>query len=94
MATKLNESEILNGLQDLPGWGFVGGRLEKTFTFDSYAECVAFAVKVALYAEKADHHPDRLEIMWGRVKVVYVTHSAGGVTRLDLEAAAQVDTLA
>jgi 4a-hydroxytetrahydrobiopterin dehydratase len=93
MATKLNEGEILNGLQDLPGWVLVGGRIEKTFTFDTYAECVAFAVKEALSAEKADHHPDSLEIMWGRVKVAYVTHSAGGVTRLDLEAAAQVDTL-
>jgi 4a-hydroxytetrahydrobiopterin dehydratase len=93
MATKLNEGEILNGLQDLPGWVLEGGRIEKTFTFDSYAECVAFAVKVALSAEKADHHPDSLEIMWGRVRVAYVTHSAGGVTQLDLEAAARVDTL-
>ncbi|WP_448566323.1 4a-hydroxytetrahydrobiopterin dehydratase [Thermus sp.] len=93
MATKLDESEILSGLQDLPGWALEGGRIEKTFTFASYPECVAFAVKVALHAEKADHHPDSLEIMWGKVKVAYVTHSAGGVTRLDLEAAAQVDTL-
>ncbi len=94
MATKLNDGEILNGLQDLPGWVLVGGRIEKTFTFDSYTECVAFAVKVALCAEKADHHPDSLEVMWGKVKVAYVTHSAGGVTWLDLEAAAQIDTLA
>lgn len=93
MTTKLNQGEILSGLQDLPGWTLVGGRVEKTFAFDSYAECVAFMVKVALRAEKADHHPDSLEIMWGKVKVAYVTHSAGGVTSLDLEAAAQVDTL-
>lgn len=93
MVVKLNEGEIHSGLQNLPGWALVDGRIEKTFTFDSYAECVAFAVKVALHAEKADHHPDSLEIMWGRVTVAYVTHSAGGVTRLDLEAAAQIDTL-
>lgn len=93
MVTKLNEGETRNALQDLPGWALVGGRIEKTFTFDTYAECVSFAVKVALHAEKADHHPDSLEIMWGKVKVAYVTHSAGGITRLDLEAAAQIDTL-
>ncbi|MCX7783554.1 MAG: 4a-hydroxytetrahydrobiopterin dehydratase [Meiothermus sp.] len=93
MVTKLNEGEIRNGLQDLPGWTLAVGRIEKTFAFDTYAEGVAFAVKVALHAEKADHHPDSLEIMWGKVKVAYVTHSAGGVTRLDLEAAAQIDTL-
>ncbi len=93
MASKLEEAQVLSGLQNLPGWALVGGRVEKTFAFDSYAECVAFAVKVALYAEKADHHPDSLEVMWGRVKVAYVTHSAGGVTSLDLEAAAHIDTL-
>lgn len=94
MVTKLDEVAIRSALEDLPGWVLVEGRLEKTFTFDSYAEGVAFAVKVALYAEKADHHPDSLEIMWGKVRVAYVTHSAGGVTRLDLESAAQIDTLA
>lgn len=94
MVKKLSEEEIRNGLQDLPQWALVGGRIEKTFTFDTYAEGVAFAVKVALHAEKADHHPDSLEIMWRKVRVAYVTHSAGGVTSLDLEAAAQIDALA
>ncbi|GIW24195.1 4a-hydroxytetrahydrobiopterin dehydratase [Meiothermus sp.] len=94
MANKLSEGEIKSALQDLPGWALAGGRLQKTFAFDTYAEGVAFAVKVALLAEKTDHHPDSLEIMWGKVKVAYVTHSAGGITQLDLEAAARVDTLA
>ncbi len=94
MATKLSEEEVRNSLQHLPGWVLVGGRVEKTFVFDTYPEAVAFAVKVALQAEKADHHPDSLEIMWGKVRVAYITHSAGGVTQLDLEAAAKIDTLA
>jgi 4a-hydroxytetrahydrobiopterin dehydratase len=93
MASRLDEGEILSGLQSLSGWALVGGRVEKTFNFDSYASGVAFAVKVALCAERADHHPDSLEIMWKKVKVAYVTHSAGGVTRLDLEAAKQIDAL-
>lgn len=93
MATKLDEAVIRSALEDLPGWALVEGRLEKNYIFDTYAEGVAFAVKVALYAEKTDHHPDSLEIMWGKVRVAYVTHSAGGITRLDLEAAARIDTL-
>lgn len=93
MAEKLDEKEIANALQRLPGWQLVKGRVEKTFAFDSYAQGVAFAVKVALLAEKSNHHPDSLEIMWNKVKIAYVTHSAGGVTHQDLEAAAQVDTL-
>ncbi|MER3482659.1 MAG: 4a-hydroxytetrahydrobiopterin dehydratase [Meiothermus sp.] len=93
MADKLSDSEIQAGLEDLPGWASVDGRVEKTFAFDTYPDGVAFALKVAMAAEKADHHPDSLEIMWGKVKVAYVTHSAGGVTRLDLEQAAKVDEL-
>ncbi len=93
MADKLSDSEIRTGLEELPGWALAGGRVEKTFPFDTYSEGVAFAVKVAMAAEKTDHHPDSLEIMWGKVKVAYVTHSAGGVTGLDLDAAARVDEL-
>ena len=88
---KLTESEIKTGLKSLKGWRAVEGRLEKTFKFKTYPECVAFAMKVALAAEKADHHPDSLEIRWGQVRVAYLTHSAGGITRLDMEAAARVD---
>ncbi|MDX2005842.1 MAG: 4a-hydroxytetrahydrobiopterin dehydratase [Meiothermus sp.] len=91
--SKLSEAEIHAGLQDLPGWALAGGRIEKTYTFDAYSGGVAFAVKVAIAAEKADHHPDSLEIMWCKVRVAYVTHSAGGVTDLDLQAAAAVDAL-
>jgi len=93
MASKLSEAEIQTRLQDLPGWALVDGRVEKTFTFGTYAEGVAFAMKVALAAEKADHHPDELSIGWCKAKVAYLTHSASGVTKLDLEAAARVDGL-
>ncbi|RDI96455.1 4a-hydroxytetrahydrobiopterin dehydratase [Meiothermus sp. QL-1] len=92
MAT-LSEAELQEGLERLAGWQVVEGRLEKTFAFKTYPEGVAFAVKVALLAERTDHHPDSLEVRWGQVRVAYVTHSAGGITRLDLEAAAQVDAL-
>ena len=90
---KLNKTQIKTALKNLSGWELLEGRLEKTFNFDSYPNCVAFALKVALAAEKADHHPDSLEIMWGKVKVAYVTHSAKGITQLDIDAAAKVNTL-
>lgn len=93
MADPLSEAQIQQELVRLPGWAVVAGRLEKTFSFGSYSEGVAFAVKVALLAERSDHHPDSLEIMWRKVRVAYVTHSAGGITQLDLEAAAKVEAL-
>ena len=90
MATALSHSDLERALADLPDWAVVDGRLERTFAMPTYAEGVAFAVRVALLAEKTDHHPDALEIGWKRVRVAYVTHSAGGISSLDFQAARAV----
>jgi len=63
-----------------------GGAIARTFAFDDYASAVAFAVRVAFAAEKHDHHPD-LHISWGKVRVQWSTHDAGGVTQVDTEMA-------
>ncbi|AEB11525.1 4a-hydroxytetrahydrobiopterin dehydratase [Marinithermus hydrothermalis] len=90
---RLTREEIAAGLEGLEGWALVADRVEKTFGFASYADGVAFALRVALLAERMDHHPDALTIGWKRVVVAYVTHSVGGVTERDLEAARQVETV-
>lgn len=90
---KLSEQEIQQQLSQHPHWKLEHGRLTREFTFTSYSAGVAFAMQVALLAEKSDHHPDSLEIGWKKVIVAYVTHSAGGITALDVAAAAQVDKL-
>ncbi len=88
---RLAREEIEAGLQGLEGWRLVEGRIEKAYAFERYADGVAFALWVALLAERMDHHPDALTIGWKRVVVAYVTHSAGGVTAKDLEAARRVE---
>ena len=93
MNIKLDDSEILTRLESLPGWALDNAQLARKFNFSSYGAGVAFAVQVALSAEKMDHHPDSLEITWKAVRVAYVTHSAGGLTALDFEAAAKVSKL-
>jgi 4a-hydroxytetrahydrobiopterin dehydratase len=90
----LDPKAIEARLAALPGWRLEGGRIEKTFSFSSYPEGVAFALRVALDAERHDHHPDELAILWKKVRVAYVTHSAGGVTEKDLEAAARIQSFA
>jgi 4a-hydroxytetrahydrobiopterin dehydratase len=92
--TALSESDVQSRLSNLPDWAVSNGLLERTFKCSSYADGVAFAVKVAMLAEKLDHHPDGLEIGWKKVRVVFVTHSAGGLTALDFDAAAKVSGLA
>ena len=68
------------------------GKLFREFKFDSYQEGVDFAVRVAELAERLGHHPD-LHIYHRHVRVNYFTHSAGGVTVLDIEGAQAVNEL-
>lgn len=65
-------------------------RLERVFSFDSYARALEFTQRVGEEAERRDHHP-RLVLEWGKVTVSWWTHSAGGLTALDFEMAATTD---
>jgi 4a-hydroxytetrahydrobiopterin dehydratase len=69
------------------GWQREGtNAISKEFKFPDFSAALAFVVRVGCLAEKRDHHPD-VELGWGRVKVRWTTHDAGGITRLDLELA-------
>ena len=86
---RLDEQELHTALKDLEGWSLAGDTITATYPFDSYEAGVAFAVRVALYAQRVDHHPDLL-IRWGKVTVTWSTHDAGGVTQRDIKGAAYV----
>lgn len=90
--TPYTPDEVERRLQELVGWNLENGAIARTFSFPTYAEGVAFAVKVALLAERADHHPD-LEIGYRRVRVSYRSHDVNGVTERDFEAALKVSQL-
>src|SRR5918996_5708053 len=86
MARLLNEAEIAEQLSSLSGWERVGDEIRKVFTFVSFAAAMRFVNLVAELAEAADHHPDFL-IQYTRVTLVLFTHSAGGLTRRDMDLA-------
>ena len=69
------------------GWERTPEGISRRFAFPDFATALAFVVRVGCFAEKVDHHPD-IELGWGRVRVAWSTHDAGGVTQLDLDAAA------
>jgi len=76
------------------GWTRPGPHvIAKEFKFKDFASALAFVVRLGCLAEKKDHHPD-VELGWGRVKVLWTTHDAGGITRLDLEMADATNALA
>ncbi len=66
--------------------------IARTFKFSDFSAALGFVVRVGLAAEKADHHPD-IELGWGRVRVLWTTHDAKGITSLDLELADASDKI-
>ncbi len=89
----LDSAAIAAALTELPGWQLLEGRLHKTFSFESFVPAFAFMTAVALAAEKLDHHPDWSN-SYRTVTVDLRTHSAGGVTALDLALAQRMEELA
>jgi 4a-hydroxytetrahydrobiopterin dehydratase len=90
---KLSEAEIASALEALPGWSRAGDEIEKTFQFPSFADGIAFVVRVGFLAEAADHHPD-LDVRWRKVRVVLTTHDSGGLTANDSDLAAKIEKVA
>jgi 4a-hydroxytetrahydrobiopterin dehydratase len=90
--TKL-DTGIEGWIQEHKGWERDGTKgVVRTYELPSFPAAIAFVVKLGFLAEKHDHHPD-VDIRWKRVKVVWSTHDAGGLTRLDLVMAEASDEL-
>lgn len=95
---KLTDDQINARLPRLPGWVRTTNdsrhdALTRTFAFRSYADAVAFVVRLAFEAEANDHHPD---VVWSfrKVTVIWSTHSDGGITDKDLDGAAAAERIA
>ena len=77
----------------VPGWTVADGRMRRDFAFADFSEAFGFMTRVALIAEKLNHHPEWSNV-WNKVVVDLTTHDAGGVSALDFELAAAMDKLA
>lgn len=95
MVARLSDQERKHALQDLPGWSETPGReaIGRTFKFRDFSEAFGFMTRVALAAEKADHHPEWRNV-YNTVEVVMATHDAGGVTMRDIALARTMNALA
>ena len=95
MAERLSD-EARGGLSaELPGWVPVEGRdaLKKTFKFKSFNEAWGFMSRVALAAEKLNHHPEWFNV-YNRVEITLTTHDCGGLSDLDVKLAKRIETYA
>jgi 4a-hydroxytetrahydrobiopterin dehydratase len=93
LASILSSDEIEKDLAALPGWEYADGALRRRFVFEDFVEAFGFMCAVALCAERAAHHPDWSN-SYRTVEVALSTHSAGGVTELDVALAAEMNRLA
>ena len=89
---RLTSEEIDAALAELPGWTLGAGGLviSRRFTFADFSAAFGFMTRVALYAEKADHHPEWSNV-WNRVDITLTTHDAGekpgGLSQRDVKMA-------
>jgi 4a-hydroxytetrahydrobiopterin dehydratase len=95
MAQKLTGDARKNALGKLSGWSETTGRdaINKKFVFKDFNAAFGFMTRVALVAEKLDHHPEWFNV-YKTVEVTLSTHDAGGLTELDVKLAETMDKLA
>lgn len=70
-----------------------GKALERSFRFKDFSEAFGFLTRVAMHAEKVNHHPEFTNV-WNRVDFRLTTHDTGGVTERDVELAKAIDRMA
>ena len=95
MSEKLSDKARQDALNNLIDWQEVddGRAIEKQFVFQDFNEAFGWMSRIALVAEKMDHHPEWFNV-YRTVRVTLTTHDAGGVTSLDIKMAAIMDKYA
>ena len=86
----LSESQIQECLRTLAGWQLKGNEITKTYAHKDFIDSISFITRVAILAEKANHHPDIL-IQYNKVTLTLSTHSEGGLTENDFNLAKKID---
>ncbi len=94
MAEKLTETARKAALETLGNWQYdiAGDAITRNFTFQNFTAAFGFMTKVALLAEKADHHPEWCNT-YNRVTIRLTTHDAGGLSEKDIALAQAIDAL-
>jgi len=92
--SRLTQSEQAAALAGLSGWALHenGLAIRRDFRFANFSAAFAFMTRVALLAEKADHHPEWSNV-YNRVHITLTTHDAGGLSRRDVAMAQAIDAL-
>ncbi len=93
--SKLDDEARAVALSNLAHWVYdtEAQGIRRTLCFSDFAEAFGFMARVAILAEKADHHPEWFNV-YNRVEILLTTHDAGGLSGRDIDLAAQIDAIA
>jgi 4a-hydroxytetrahydrobiopterin dehydratase len=89
---KLSNDDVTKWMTAHAGWERKGEALVRKYAFKDFGDALAFVVRVGMFAEKHDHHPD-IELGWGKAQLLWSTHDAGGITSLDTKLAEASDSV-
>ena len=89
---ELSSEALREALNDLSAWRLEGGKLSRTFRFSSFDEAFGFMARVALHAERANHHPE-FHNVYREVRIDLVSHDVGGLSQRDVALAKKIDGL-
>lgn len=97
MAQKYSQPQLLSALQQLNAsltpelhWQMVDGKLSKTFKFESFISAFGWMTKIAVWAEKLNHHPEWFNL-YNKVEVRLTTHDVEGISELDFNLAEKME---
>jgi 4a-hydroxytetrahydrobiopterin dehydratase len=89
---KLADNEIELEVTKIPGWKVVNGKLNKSFEFKDFVEAFGFMTKVAMQAEKMNHHPEWFNV-YNKVNIDLVTHDLNGISNYDMKLANAINKI-
>jgi 4a-hydroxytetrahydrobiopterin dehydratase len=92
LQAKMTATEITHGIAQLHEWKVINDKLNRVFEFKDFVDAFAFITKVAIVAEKMDHHPELFNV-YNRVVIDLATHDIEGIGVLDIELAKKIDAL-
>ncbi len=90
MIEKLDAAAVTKAMDGVPGWTHKGDGIERQYVFDDFVAAFSFMARVALLAEKADHHPEWSNV-YDKVDIRLTTHDAGGLSKRDFALARAID---
>ena len=89
---ELTHQQVQHELNSLPGWGIDNDKLHRKLKFENFIDAFSFMTRIALLAEKVDHHPEWLNV-YDTLEIWLTSHEAGGISTKDIDLARKINDM-